>query len=181
MGVDPGWAEMGVAILTKRLNERPVCHLARVIRTQKAKKKDLRGMRVSADDSRRIRELHNGLVDVVSEYSPQSLAFEVYSAYGKQGGNAWKSSRIEGGVQIFGLERGMLVLPFIPHDLKKAACGRVSASKQEVIDALGEMIVNLEALLASLPKGVREHAADAAGYAYLAFDEMYRMRRMMGL
>ena len=181
MGVDPGWAAMGVAILVKAENQAPVCHRAGVIRTAKAKKKDLRNIRVAADDSRRIRELHNGLADLATAFSPQALAFEVYSPYGKQGGSAWKSSRVEGGVQLFGLERGMLVLPFHPQDLKRAICGKVSSSKDDVIREMSVKVANLEAMLAQLPKTMREHAADAAGYAYLAFEEMMRMRAMMGL
>lgn len=179
MGIDPGVAAVGVAILAAT-QKRIFCQKLAVIRTKKADKKALRSLRVTADDSRRLKEIYNGLSDITDEFEPHALAFEVYSPYGKQGGSAWKASRVEGGVQVFGFDRGMLVLPFLPQDLKRALCGKASASKEDVIDAMSLKVENVENLLQALPKTQREHAADAAGYAYLAFEEMYRMRAMMG-
>jgi len=181
LGIDPGWASTGVAVLRKYADQSVECLHAGVIRTEKSSKKDLRSLRVSADDTRRMKELHVGLAGIADAFDIQVLAYEVYSPYGKQGGNAWKASRAEGGVQIFGLERGMVVLPFLPQDLKRAFCGKVSASKDDVIEAMSKKVKSLEAMLLQLPKTMREHAADAAGHAYLAFEEMYRMRAMMGL
>jgi Holliday junction resolvasome RuvABC endonuclease subunit len=180
MGVDPGMASTGVVILTKAEGEKPICQHVEVIRTKKAEKKDRRGLRVTADDSRRMREIWNGLADVHQAHRPQALAFEVYTPYRAQGGTAWKAARIEGAVQMFGLERQMLVLPFLPQDLKRNFCGKLGASKQEVQDAMALKVESLEAMMLRLPKTIREHVADAAGHAYLAFEEIYRMRSMMG-
>jgi len=181
LGVDPGWSSVGVAILGKTGSNKPICHRAGVLRTKKADKKALRALRVSADDSRRVKEIHNGLCDIVDQFNPQALAFEVYSPYGKQGGSAWKASRVEGGIQFFGLERGMLVLPFLPQDVKRAFCGKLNASKDDVIKAMTLKVENLEAMLKQWPKTQREHVADAAAHAYLAFEEMFRLRAMMGI
>ena len=180
MGVDPGLAATGVAILEKAEGKKPICLEMNVIRTQKAKKKDLRGMRVTADDSRRMREIWNGLADMERKFKPQALAFEVYTPHKAQGGAAWKTGRIEGAVQMFGLERGMLVLPFLPQDLKRGFCGKLSASKEEVLDVMSVKVENLERMVHTFNKTLREHVSDAAGHAYLAFEEMYRMRAMMG-
>lgn len=180
MGVDPGLASTGVAILEKSPNQKPICLELNVVRTKKADKKDRRGLRVTADDSRRLREVWNGLADMAQKWQPQALAFEVYSPYRAQGGSAWKAARIEGAVQMFGLERGMLVLPFLPQDLKRGFCGRASASKEAVLDAMCFKVENLEQMVQTFSKTLREHVADAAGHAYLAFEEVYRMRAMLG-
>jgi Holliday junction resolvasome RuvABC endonuclease subunit len=180
MGVDPGLASTGVAILEKSPNQKPICRELNVVRTKKADKKDRRGLRVTADDSRRLREVWNGLTDMTQVWQPQVLAFEVYSPYGAQGGSAWKTARVEGAIQMFGLERGMLVLPFLPMDLKRGFCGRANASKQDVLFALAQKVENLEQMVQTFSKTLREHVADAAGHAYLAFEEVYRMRAMLG-
>jgi Holliday junction resolvasome RuvABC endonuclease subunit len=109
------------------------------------------------------------------------MAFEVYSPYGGQGGSAWKTARIEGAVQMFGLEREILVLPFLPQDLKRGFCGRAGASKMDVQEALYGKVDNLRMMIQNFPKTVQEHIADAAGHAYLAFEEILRMRAIMGL
>lgn len=180
MGVDPGVANTGVAILGKTEGSAPICHHLAIIQTKPASKKDKRGLRVSADDSRRMRDIWNGLAEIAVAHSPQALAYEVYSPYRAQGGNAWKAARIEGAVQMFGLERGMLVLPFLAQDLKRAFCAKLSASKENVEDALTLKVERLGEQLQQFPKTKREHIADAVGHAYLAFDEMIRMRAMLG-
>lgn len=181
MGVDPGLASTGIAILEKRANQKPVCLELNVVRTKKADKKDRRGLRVTADDSRRLREIWNGLAAMTQAWQPQALAFEVYSPYRAQGGTAWKAARIEGAVQMFGLEREMLVLPFLPQDLKRGFCGRVNASKEDVQNALAAKVENLDQMVNRFSKTLREHVTDAAGHAYLAFEEIFRMRSMLGL
>ena len=180
MGVDPGVAATGVAVLAKTEASAPICQRLELIQTKKADKKDRRGLRVTADDARRLREVWNGLAPIAEEYRPQALAFEVYSPYQAQGGNAWKAARIEGAVQMFGLERGMLVLPFLPQDLKRGFCAALNASKGDVQEALIQKIERMSDELERFPKGKREHLADAAGHAYLAFEEMIRMRAMLG-
>lgn len=180
MGVDPGMASTGITILKKEPHQKPQCLAMEVVRTKKAEKKDRRGLRVTADDSRRMREIWNGLADMATTWSPQALAFEVYSPYRAQGGTAWKAARVEGAVQMFGLERQMLVLPFLPQDLKRGFCGKVGASKEAVLEAMCLKVDSLEEMVQGFPKTLREHVADAAGHAYLAFEEIYRMRTMLG-
>ena len=180
MGIDPGFASTGVVVLEKQMGQKPSCLYAGVIRTKKAEKKDRRGLRVTADDSRRMREVWNALVYHYASFEPQVLAFEVYTPYRAQGGSAWKAARVEGAVQMFGLERGMLVLPFLPQDLKRNFCGKLSASKGEVQEAVVMKVESLDVAIQKLSKGMHEHAADAAGHAYLAFEEVYRLRAMMG-
>ena len=128
-----------------------------------------------------MKEIWTGFSRIYDLFSPQALAYEVYTPYRAQGGSAWKAARVEGAVQFFGLDRDMIVLPFLPQDLKRGICGNVSASKQDVIDAISSKVPNLGPMIEELPKTIREHAADAAGHAYLAFEEIKQVRKMMGL
>ena len=181
LGVDPGFAAMGLAVLEKSTTG-PVKTLElRSVKTQKSSKKALRGMRIAADDQRRITELHNALAETAVKYNVHAIAYEVYQPFKAQGGNAWKASRAEGMVQCFALERQLLLLPFLPVDLKLAIVGKRSASKLEVQQGLYQKAENFEAMIDEILKGEREHVADAAGYAYLAFAEMVQIRRMAGI
>ena len=161
--------------------EPPVCLHASVIQTKKSGKKQMRGLRVSADDARRVREFWKGLSAIADEYCPTVLAFEVYAPYRSQGGSAWKTGRIEGAIQMFGFDRGYAVLPFLPLDLKKGICGVQNASKDDVLHAVSERVVGLDKFLQRIHLKLQEHAADAAGHAYLAFEEMSQMRTLMGM
>lgn len=180
LGIDPGFASMGLAVLEKGLGPAKILE-AMTVKTQKGSKKDLRGMRISSDDQRRLREIHNALCDVTARFEPHALAYEVYSPHGPQGGSAWKSCRAEGMVQCFALERSMLLLPYIPHDLKMGVTGKLSASKTDVQWSLTEKFPAFEGFMRKMNKGLREHAADAVGYAYLAFEEIANLRKQLGI
>lgn len=182
LGVDPGWANTGWAIV-----ERPFdtlvgpshCIALGVVRTKKADKKVMRNLRVSADDQRRLAEWHQEMVRVILEYQPRVLAYEVYQPFSNRlGGNAWKTARMEGAVQLLGLERRLAVMPFLPVDLKKGFTGGRSASKEEIFDAVAQRVYGFGTLASTRRKGDLEHIGDAAGHAELAFTEVQGMRQL---
>lgn len=182
IGVDPGFASMGLAALSQTLPHPVRCNFLSVASTKKASKKLRRLLRVADDDQRRIRDLYYALAQAEAAWDVHAIAYEVYAPFkGRMGGNAWKAARVEGLVQGFGLGKELLVLPFLPQDVKRAFCGQVQASKEDVIAAMRKKLAGFNELIDQIPEGDREHAADAAGHAYLAFEEMYRMRQMTGL
>lgn len=192
MGADPGFASSGVVILTRPSpGMYPEAKLAQVIQTKKADKKLRNTMRVSADDVRRYTETWSGMEAIYNEHGPHALGVEVFQpGFRKKGGKgqqiggsagAVKSMAVYGGLIFWALTHGMFVAPFLPSDLKKRFCGRQSASKQDVISEMCQLVVGLEDLLASIPKSKREHVADGAGHAYLVLEEIDRMRVMLGL
>ncbi len=181
MGVDPGFASLGVVVLEQRQGQIQAL-AATVLRTKKASKKVLRDLRVSADDQRRLRAFWDGLEGIAVAHAPQALAVETYAPQpGRGGGNAWKAAVVYGLVQGLGLSHGLQVLPFLPGDLKRVFTSRASASKQAVGDVVLGQVVGLAAFLDKLPAGQHEHLTDAAGHALLGLREMVEMRRLMGV
>ena len=181
MGVDPGFASLGVVVLEQRQGQIQAL-AANVLRTKKASKKVLRDLRISADDQRRLRSFWDGLQGIAALHSPQALAVETYAPQpGRGGGNAWKAAVVYGLVQGLGLAQGLQVLPFVPSDLKRVFTRSASASKQAVADVVLGQVTGLAAFLDQLPAGQHEHVTDAAGHALLGLREMAEMRRMMGV
>lgn len=160
----------------------------KVIETAGTPKKLMRNLRVSADDYQRIRQIHFAIRGLVTDFDPVAIAYEVYQPFtGRTKGgkpnfrtSAWKVSRVEGVLVGVGMVHELLVLPYLPLDLKMGFTGKRSATKGEIQAAMVSRIQGFEAAIMALPKTKREHAADAAGYAYLAFAEMDNMAKMTG-
>ena len=168
----------------------PMAKLATVIRTEKAKKKSRGSLRVSDDDLRRYREHWDGVCQIFNEHQPHALGVEVFQPgfrgkkAGKQiGGSAGavKTMAVYGGLIFWALTMSMFVAPFLPGDLKRRFCGKLAASKQDVISEMCQLVANLEDVLAGVPKTQREHVADAAGHAFLVLEEIDKTREMLGL
>lgn len=180
MGIDPGFASVGVAVLEESKVQAKITVL-RVLKTEKGSKKELRTLRMSADDSRRLQELWQHLSTLVRAYKPRALAVEAYSPFtGRGGGNAWKTSMVYGLVHGLGLAFDIPVFPFLPADLKRKFGMKASATKQDVADGLATFVPSVREALERLNKTDREHASDAAGHAYLAYAEVQKMRSLLG-
>lgn len=165
-----------------------MCRELKVIETKGTPKKLMRGLRVSADDYQRIRQIHFAIRELVIKYNPVAIAYEVYQPFtGKVKGkknlraSAWKVSRVEGVLVSIGLMHELLILPYLTLDLKGGIAGNRSATKTEVQTALRSKIRAFAEAVDVLPKTKREHVSDAAGYAYLAFAEMDSLAKMTGV
>lgn len=141
----------------------------------------MRNLRVASDDLRRLKELYYDLAGIIQKWKPHALAYEVYQPFKAQGGNAWKSARAEGMVQAVGLAFDLVLLPFIPVDLKLGIAGNRSASKKVIQDRMCSLVDDFELMLGDFPKTRKEHPADAAGYGLLAFNELQKMRDFLGV
>lgn len=179
VGIDPGFATTGVAVMEMGDAEPQVLHLG-VIKTAKASKKDRNGLRVSVDDQNRLSVIWDRLIDVCDEFRPHVFAFEVFSPRpGRVTG--LKTMLVCGMVQGLAKHYGRPLFPFIPADIKIDLTGKKTSSKEAVEDALSVAVGGWDAMMAPIPKGQREHAADAAGHAYLAIQRGLEMRRQAGL
>lgn len=181
LGLDPGFAEMGMAVLEKTPDQHLRVVTLEPIRTKRSDKKAMRNLRVSDDDERRSREIWNALGDALVRYKPQVIAVEQYTPFKAQGGGAFKVMRICGLIHGFALSHDVLYLSFNPQDLKRGTTGRLSASKEEVAAGLAMRVEGFDAALKKFPKGLHEHLGDAAGHAFLAFAEVQKMREMVAL
>jgi len=72
---------------------------------------------------------------------------------------------------------------FMPIDLKKAACGRASATKDDVARALSARIEGLQVKVESKVRAklMHEHVYDASGHAMLALETYQRWMRDSGM
>jgi len=189
MGFDPGFTKAGIVVL-KQIKRGPpgfgteirLLH-HKFVKTEKAQGKERRDVRVTNDDMRRYFEVLAELSRSFSSHNPTALGIEAYTVNPKQQGSiaGVKTFGVYTGAMFWARTVGMFVAPYRPSDLKRRFCGQQSASKQDVEDALRDEVVGLAEALDDIPKGQREHVADAAGCAVLAMEELDRIRKAMGL
>lgn len=182
MGIDPGFAHLGLAVVTRQKPGDPLRLVTlEVVETSKAPKKAMRDLRVAADDQRRLRHFWNRLESVIAAYLPQAIGVESYAPWpGQMGGNAWKVALAYQLSVCVGWAHGVLPMTFRPDDLKRRLLGKNAGTKGEVEQGLCAEVTGLRDALDALPKTKREHAADAVGHALLAIEEAARMRAMFG-
>lgn len=179
IGVDPGFAHTGVAVLEDTGQGIEARHVS-VLKTEKqSEKKGVVALRKSVDDVRRFKEVHDGLCALIDLWKPRVLCLETYVPFGNRG-MGWKTAKVEGIVQAVGMHHNLMVLAFLPLDLKRAFGLTKSASKLEIGNALQAKVPSLERLLASIPQTKHEHATDAAGHAYLGFAHLVELRQSLG-
>ena len=175
MGVDPGFASMGLAVLDG--TSLVACD---VVKTAKERAPRAQ-LRVSVDDARRMGELCAAIESMVEDSGAGAVAVEVFTVVpGKMAGGAVKTAMAYGALYALARARGLLWLPLVPTDLKRALCGRASASKGEVQHAVEARIAGATEALARLAKGKREHAADAMASALVGADELRRLAPALG-
>lgn len=159
LGIDPGFASMGYALLEVREGT-PVFVGAGVVRTQKDQRKVLS----YNDNCKRAQHLYKKL----EELSHGALLFAVEA-------ESWTRMPSD---KLLGIARGAIysvaaarVLPleqYSPKEMKECLSGKKGTSKADVENILITKHPELGAYLDGLPKSQRNHAADAAACAYTA-------------
>ena len=159
VGIDPGFASMGYALLELQSGD-PVFVDAGVVRTRKSNKKVLSCI----DNFERTSHLYREL----KLKSSGALLFAVEA-------ESWTRMPSD---KLIGLARGALyglatemnvaLEQYSPQDVKDCIHGKRSASKQDIERTMLDGHVELGAYLDALPKGQRQHASDAAACAYTA-------------
>ena len=182
LGIDPGFASLGVARISCTDGQMLVADAVRVVTTKKATKKERRELRTSADDVRRARKLWDGISDIAENID--AVAYEVYTPFQgrtRRTANGTKVALACGLALGFGFSADVPVIPVLPADVKREVTGHVSASKQRVAELLTLNITGLGDQLGALRKTQREHASDAAGVAYVGLIEAMRWHRVSGV
>lgn len=166
VGIDPGLAHLGWAAVALEASGEQLLDCG-LIGTSKAKAK---GTLSSDDLHRRGQELSRALARVLDTFGPcavcaESISYPRSSTASSMLGRSW-------GVLDAELERrGIALLSASPQAIKLAVCGRRSASKLEVIEALDLRFAGRLLELLGRPRrdgGVPartkwEHPADAVG------------------
>jgi crossover junction endodeoxyribonuclease RuvC len=158
LGVDPGLANMGLALV--RLEpDREVVEGLSIIRTKKSEEKKVR---VSDDNVRRAQELGDKLLSVGRRFNIVMIAAEAMS-FPEDASSAGKMSISWGVLALFARIHGIPIEQASPQAIKRVLCGDPKASKKEVEFALLRRYGNHIEDLVEGPAGLAEHAFDALG------------------
>jgi len=149
--------------------------------TKPGKKKGSNTLRVTIDDQRRYKEIYTTIDLLCRDFAPFAVGVEAYLIGQQAASSAWKTAVVYGGVLYYAYSQNMFVAPFLPLDLKRRFVGRQSASKLDVAEGLYPLVDGLENMISVLPKTKREHAVDAAGHAFLVFEEIDKTRELLGI
>ncbi|HKK94216.1 MAG TPA: crossover junction endodeoxyribonuclease RuvC [Longimicrobiales bacterium] len=120
LGIDPGTAITGFGVVERRSDRSVRLLECGVIRT-------------SAGEllSDRIREVHDGVVDLIDRHRPHVMSVEdVFQ--GKNVRSALTLGHARGVIMLAGSLAGVAIAEYTPAEIKKAVVGRGSATKQQV-------------------------------------------------
>lgn len=179
-GIDPGFATLGMVAIARNPDGSLYLLGTEMVETDRGTKKELSGMRVSADDQRRLQKLWRSVTEFLAAWKPGLVGIEVYTPYKRQGGSAWKSSMGFALACCATMARNAVVQPYMPLDIRRALNLEKDASKKLVEDVMCEKLDRLDDVLRETPKTKHEHLADAAAYAYLAMQEAVRVATITG-
>lgn len=183
LGIDPGFASLGFAVLRLEAAGPEVVTLG-VVRTKKSDKKQ---RVLAADDNiRRCREIARPLDSLMtfgtSGYVPRALrdpgddrAVRLVCAEKMsfpRNASAAAKMAMSWGMIVANLEHyGLPLLQASPQDVKRRVTGSASASKEEVQAALKKRFGRgLGRMVKALPEGEHEHAFDALASAVACLD-----------
>lgn len=160
LGLDPGFASVGWAVVD--LFESPQIHALGVLRTKQSNRKQ--AVLAAADNFRRARELGQALGNLVLEQRIDVVAAEAMS-FPRSSSVAAKMAMCWGVLARICEEFDLPLVQASPQQIKRALTGNASASKDDVQASLAIRFPNAIGLVGGLPKGLHEHAFDAAGAA----------------
>jgi len=181
LGVDPGLASFGYAIVELEPNGGAELRTLGVLHTSKTDAK--RKVLASDDSLRRARELDEALWAVINALASrpvvicaESMSFPRSASVAAKMGISW------GLIAAFANDVGCPVAQCSPQQMKKILCGASNASKVDVQQALDRRFFpsGSGSLFAGVKKTDREHCADALG-AVIACEQheaMLLARRM---
>lgn len=163
VGIDPGFANFGWAVLDFPEAAPPEICAAGVIRTTRRQGRET----VSESNAKRCGEIAERLCQIMDDWRPWIIGTEAQSWTRRHKADVQVAQAF--GV-IFALA-GMDSCPVVhlpPQEVKMRACGKKSASKAEVQAALAERLRFYHKTVGEIPKSHREHAADAVAVALAA-------------
>lgn len=174
LGIDPGFASMGVAVVDVTEHGVGVITLD-VIRTQKDDRK--RRTLASDDNVRRAREIAGRLFEAhIGAICAEAMSFPRNSSAAAKMALSW------GVICALAQVRDVPIVQASPQQIKQAVTGSKTASKLDVEAALLKRYGNqIEQLVAHLPDSQHEHAFDALAAVVACLDsDVLRMARRVG-
>jgi crossover junction endodeoxyribonuclease RuvC len=176
LGIDPGFANMGLALVRLDPIGETVLGLA-VMKTEKDDAK--RSTRAADDNVRRAREIGAELLKIADTYEVVMIAAECMS-FPRSASVAAKMAMAWGVLAMLAEYRGIAIAQASPQRIKRVLCGSAKASKDEVESALLVRYGNHIEDLYHGNEGRREHVFDALGAVVATLDsEVVRVARAM--
>jgi Holliday junction resolvasome RuvABC endonuclease subunit len=162
MGVDPGFANLGLFGLVLDSKGNLTGEFAEVVQTKKSPKKI--NLRQYDDEIRRLTEIERAIQGRLDTFKPDLVASERFASL-RSAQTTRQIALVFGALHALAWARDLPFLLFEPGDVKREVCGNRSASKIQVIRTLQKEL----APFAGWPDGKKvEHVADAAGAAKCA-------------
>lgn len=141
LGVDPGLAKIGYALVDKQTNHFDVLEYG-VIKTSADK-----------EDIERLEIIHRNIDSLIKEFEPQQMAVEELF-FNKNVKTAIAVGQARGVILLAGSQRGLKVAEYTPLQIKQAVVGYGRAEKKQV-----QQMVKSLLNLAEIPRP--DDAADA--------------------
>jgi Holliday junction resolvasome RuvABC endonuclease subunit len=169
MGIDPGIAFCGVAVVEVRCDKPPAprCLSLELLRTKKEAVRASDAVPGETDDNRRIELMRCALQSYLKRWCPQVVSMELYRPFGAPNAAGWKTAMVTGLVSGMARAHGAWLLSYTPQQMKKYVTGDLKCSKDAVIERVRCDVAGAQTLLDYFPEGQREHLADATGHAML--------------
>ncbi len=145
IGIDPGYAIVGYAILDYSKNKFTVIDYGSI------------NTKAGTDFSKRLLKIHKGIELLIGQHKPEALAIEDLF-FNKNTKTAIKVSQGRGVAMLCGALNGIEVFEYTPLQVKQAVCGYGRAQKRQVQEMV-KIILKLD----SIPKP--DDAADALAVA----------------
>jgi crossover junction endodeoxyribonuclease RuvC len=123
MGIDPGLQVTGYAVIESRGGAPRVCE-AGVIRSAEA--------RTPADMAHRLRNLYDGIVEVLDQFRPTAVAVEQLFAHYEHPRTAILMGHARGVLLLAAAQRGLTVQSYNATRIKKTITGNGRATKEQV-------------------------------------------------
>jgi|SRR5438034_4029753 len=127
LGVDPGTAAIGLAVL-QRGGDRTVVVWAGTLRTPAGLAPELR-----------LRRLHQGVAKAIQDHRPGALALERL-LWGRNTRSAMAVAQASGVIMLAAAEAGIPVAEYAPLEVKMAVTGVGDASKEDVRRSLSRIL-----------------------------------------
>lgn len=164
LSLDPGFASVGYSIVELLSQGERVVAFG-VIRTQKSVKK--RHVLACEDNFARAREIALRLRSLAVTHDVRAICAEAMS-FPRQASVAAKMAMCWGILADLTADRNLPLVQPTPQHVKKALCGKASASKIEVEAAVRARYCGLD--LTGIPSGQQEHVFDSLAAVVASLD-----------
>ena len=177
LGIDGGFSSIGysVAHVNSLMEINPIKF--DVIQSKPEHKK--RKIYVEDDNKRRIDEIIKEFQKIIKTYNVKLITMEQFSNFSRNANSSRKTYGLICAIWTLANCLNIPVFQTTPQKIKKSVCGKVRASKEEVIEAINEQYPHVLTIRPKA-KGKHEHCYDAFGsiIACMGMDEIKMLINM---